>query len=230
MKALLAFVFALLVSTTAAMAQSLKPGAPAPLQAGINKGTVDSTVGTHYWYFNAQAGHVKVQCQYKSMGLLGNNYRSSATFTLYDAANSWRTPKILTSDGKVVDCAFDGDMKKPVKLMMSVAPPPDGLLRTGGDYEITATGAVAFAPPSSEDPIVGMYKQMAGYSSLLGDCKFSADGSIQTTSGASGHWKLFDKDSLTYVIEVDGQDRHSLQLVPGRGLCDGGIPDFQMIK
>lgn len=230
MKLFLAFTFGLIFSTTGAWAQSLKPGAPAPLQPGINKGTVDSTIGIHYWFFNAEPGHVHVQVQYKSMGLLGNVSRSTATFTLYDAANTWRTPKFLTSDIKAVVDSFDGDMKKPVKLMLSIAPPPNGLVRVGGDYEVTVTGAVAFAPPSNEEPIVGMYKQMCEYTSLLGDCKFSADGGIQTTSGAAGNWKLFDKDSLTYVINVEGQDRHSLQLIPGRGLCDGDSVVFQQLK
>jgi hypothetical protein len=164
------------------------------------------------------------------MGLLGNTYKSTATFTLRDAASTWKTPKIVTSETKAEDCTFDGDLKKPTRLLISVAPPPNGLVRTGGDYEIEATGAVAFGQPSSEDPVIGMYKQMCGYTALLGDCKFSADGNVQTTSGTGGNWKLFDKDSRTYVINIDGQDRHSLQLVPGRGLCEGDSVLFQQIK
>jgi hypothetical protein len=230
MKGLSILALTLFVSTTAAWAQSLKSEAPAPLQAGINKGTVDNMIGTHYWYLDGLPGHVHLHCQFKPMGLLGNAYKSTVTFTLYDAANTWRTPKILTSDSKVVDCTFDGDLKAPTKLIMSVAPPPDGLVRAGGDYEIEASGAVAFGKTSNEPPIVGMYKQMCGYTTVLGDCKFSADGGIQTTSGEGGNWKLFDKDSRTYVINIDGQDRHSLQLVPGRGLCDGDAVVFQQIR
>ena len=222
--------FGFSIQAPCALAQSLKPQAPSALQEGINKGSIDSEVGTHYWFFEANPGHVHVHCKFKSGGLLGNPYRTTAVFTLYDAANTWRTAKPLLSEGKETECDFDGDIKKPTKLMFSVSPPPNGLLRVGGDYEIVANGAVAFAQPSNEDPVVGMYKQMAGYTSLLGDCKFSADGSIQTTSGANGRWKVFDKDSRTYVIDVDGQDRHSLQLLPGRGLCDNGIALFQCIK
>lgn len=230
MKSLSAFALALFLSTTSAWAQSLKSEAPAPLQAGINKGTVDNNIGTHYWYFNALPGHTRVRCQFKSMGFLGNAATTTATFTLYDAAKTWKTPKILTSDSRVVDCTFNGDLKKPTRLLVSVAPPPNGLLRAGGDYEIEVSGDVAFAKPSDQDPIIGIYKQMNGYTTMLGDCKFSADGKIQTTSGPGGNWQLFDKDSRTYVINIDGQDRHSLQLLPGRGLCEDSSVVFQQLK
>jgi hypothetical protein len=75
-----------------------------------------------------------------------------------------------------------------------------------------------------------MYKQMSGYTSVLGDCKFTADGKVVTTSGASGKWSLFDKDSQTYVIDIEGQERHSLQFKSGRGLCDGDLIVFQQLR
>jgi site-specific recombinase XerD len=34
------------------------------------------------------------------------------------------------------------------------------------------------------------------------------NGAGKSTSGATGNWKLFEKDSRTYVINIDGQDRH----------------------
>jgi hypothetical protein len=72
---------------------------------------------------------------------------------------------------------------------------------------------------------------MSGYTEILGDCKFSPDGSIQTTQGSNGNWKLFDRDSLTYVINIERQERQSLQYKAGRGLCDpqGGIV-FQELR
>jgi hypothetical protein len=221
---------AMLLSTTSAFAQSLKPESPAPLQSGINSGTVDNFVGTHYWFFEAQPGHVRVHVQFTSMGLLGNASRANVTFTLADAAHTWQTPKVLTSDGKPVVYDFNGDMKNPTKLLLSVAPPDGGLVRTGGDYQIEATGAVSFGQKSDVDPVIGTYNEMTGYTSLLGTCKFLPDGKIETTSGTSGSWKLFDKGSQTYVINIDGQDRHSLQLVPGRGLCDNDMILFQSLR
>ncbi len=229
MRFLLVCALAMIVFSTSAWAQSLKPEAPAPLQPGINKGIVDNFVGTHYWYFTGEPGEIHVHAQFRAMGLMGNPYRSDITVTLYDEAKTWSTPKVLSSDSQAVDCTFNGQLKKPTKVLISVAPPAGGLVRMGGGYEIEATGAVAFAQPSSGDPVVGMYKQMCGYTSLLGDCKFLADGSIQTTSGASGNWKLFDKSTQTYIVNIDGQDRHSLQYKPGLGLVDGDAIVFQQM-
>ncbi len=203
-----------------AWAQSLKSDAPAPLQAGINRGTIDNMVGAHYWFFTGGPGKTHVHVKFKAMGLLGNPYRSTITVTLYDAGNTWRTPKILSSDSQDVDCTFEGDVKSPTKILLSVAPPPNGLVRMGGNYEIDATGAVGFGQKSNADPVIGTYKQMSGYTSLLGTCKFLPNGTIETTSGASGTWKLFDQATQSYVINVDGQERQSFQYKSGRGLCD----------
>lgn len=239
MKAILTSVIASALSVLASFflsakpvgAQSLNPNTPSPLQAGINKGQVDNGVGTHYWYFNGGAGKVRIHCQYSSIATLGPSFKSTATFTLTDGARTWKQTKDLTADTKTSECDFDGDLKKPTKLILTITPPPSGLLHVAGDYQVEATGAVAFSAPSDTDQVVGVYKQMNGYTTLLGDCKFSADGNIETTSGASGNWKLFDKDSRTYVINITGQDRHSLQLVPGRGLCDSdGIAVFQSLR
>jgi hypothetical protein len=230
MRLALIFGLTLVLSTTVAQAQSLKPETPAPLQPGINKGTVDNFVGTHYWYFIANPGQCHVHAQFQPMSLLGNPYRATITITLSDGGHNWSTSKSLSSDNKIVDCTFDGDLKKPTKVLVTVAPPSGGLVRTGGDYQLEVTGPVSFGEKSNADPVIGMYKQMGGYTSLLGDCKFAADGTIQTTSGANGNWKLFDKDSQTYVIDIDGESRHSLQYIEGRGLCDNGMIIFQQIQ
>jgi hypothetical protein len=230
MKLLLVCSLAMAICATSAWAQSLKPEAPVPLQPGINQGTIDNFVGTHYWYFTGGPGHVHLHALFKSMSVLGNASRSQITVTLSDANHSWNTPKILSSDSKPVDCNFDGDLKTAAKLLVRVDPPAGGLLRSGGDYQLEATGAVAFAQKSTADPIIGTYNQMAGYTSLLGTSKFFPDGSIQTTSGTNGKWKLFDKDTNTYVVSIDGQTQMSLQYVPGRGLCDGETIIFQELK
>lgn len=225
MRRLLSCGVALVLSQTVAMAQSLKPEAPAPLQAGINKSTVDNFVGTQYWYFTGGPGKTHVHVQFKSMG-----NRADLTVTLYDQGNTWHTPKVLSSDIKPVDYTFEGELKKPTKILISVAPPAGGLLRTGGDYQIEATGAVAFGAAGTTDPVIGVYKQMGGYTKNLGASKFLADGTIETASGETGKWKLFDKDSMMYVVDVEGQERHSLKLMPGRGLCDGDAIIFQDVR
>jgi hypothetical protein len=221
--------FAMIILTAPVCAQSLKPESPSPLQSGINQGVVDNFVGTQYWYFTGGPGQVHVHAQFKPMGLMGNPYKSDITITLSDAANTWHTSKVLSSDSKPVDCTFDGDLKTPTKLIVTVAPPPGGLVRMGGNYELVVTGDAAFAQPSTGDPVIGTYKQMCGYTSLVGACKFLPDGTIQTTSGANGSWQLFDKSTQTYIIDIDGQDRHSLQYMSGRGLCDGDTIVFQSL-
>jgi hypothetical protein len=183
-----------------------------------------------YWYFTGGPGKTNLHAKFKAMGLLGNPYRSDITITLYDAANTWHTSKVLSSDNQEVDCMFNGELKSPTKLLVSVAPPPNGLVRMGGDYELEATGAVGFGQKSNVDPIIGTYNQMCEYTSLLGTCKFLPDGTVETTSGANGNWKLFDQSTQTYVVNIDGQDRHSLQYVAGRGLCDGDTIVFQLLK
>jgi len=230
MKQLLASALLVALSLAPAGAQSLKPEAPMALQPGINKGTVDNFVGTHYWYFMGGPGETRVHAQFTSMGLMGNPYKSDVTFALYDSAKSWRTPKVLSSQGKAVDYTFVGQLKKPTKIIVSVAPPAGGLVRMGGDYQLEATGAVKFAEVSTVDPIIGTYKEMMGFSTDLGDCKFNADGTIVTTNGQTGDWKLFDAATKTYIINITGETRHSLQLSPGRGLIEpDGILDFAQL-
>ncbi len=230
MKSLMVCLVTAVLAATPALAQSLKPETPSPLQAGINKGTVDNFVGTHYWYFLAEPGKTHVHVQFTPMSLLGNPHLSNLTVTLSDAAHTWHSDKVLSSDSKTVDYTFDGDIKAPTKILVSVAPPSGGLVRTGGDYQLDVTGAVSFGEKSNADPIVRTYNQMAGYTSLLGMSKFLADGTIETASGASGRWKLFDRDSQTYVIDIDGQERQSLQYVPGRGLVGGDTIIFQELR
>jgi hypothetical protein len=221
---------ALTLSFTPVWAQSLKPEAPAPLQPGLNCGTVDNMVGTHYWYFTGGPGKTNVHAKFKAMGLLGNPYRSDITVTLSDAANTWHSSKVLSSESQPVEYTFNGDLKNPTKIIVTVAPPDNGLVRMGGDYQLDVTGAIAFGEKSNIDPVIGKYNQMCGYTATLGTCTFHPDGSIDSTSGINGHWQLFDPSTQTYVINIDGQDRHSLQFVPGRGLCDGDSILFQQLK
>lgn len=231
MKLPLVCCLAMMVSATSALAQSLRPQDPAPMQPGINQSTADNTVGTQYWYFNGEPGQIHVHAQFRSMGILGNPSQSKLTITLSDAANTWHTTKVLDSTSKMVDCMFDGDLKKPTKVIVTVAPPPAGLLRMGGDYQLEATGAVQFGQLSTTDPVIGTYKQMNGYSCNLGACKFLADGTVVTSAGPGGKWQLFDKATQMYNVDIEGETRHSLLFKPGRGLCDdGGFIVFQSLQ
>jgi hypothetical protein len=227
------FVLAIMLaalSAAAASAQSLNINSPAPLKAGVNASNTDNFTGTHYWYFYANPGHVVVATTFKGGTVLGAPTNATLTFTLSDSAASWHITKVLT--GAAPNHSFDGSFKKRTKVIVTVAPISGGLVREGGDYTIAVSGAVAYGEEKSGDPIVGTYTQMAGMTSNYGACKFKADGTILASTGATGTWKLFDADSHTYVIVLDGQ-RLSLTLRPGRGLTDPSDPsavDFQAVR
>ncbi len=230
MKLPLVCCLAMSFTTTLALGQSLKIQDPDPLQPGINQSTCDNMVGTQYWYFNGEPGQIHLHAQFTPMGLLGNPIQSKLTITLSDPLQTWHTTKVLSSDSKMVDCVFDGNLKKPTKVIVTVAPPDGALIRMGGTYQLEATGAVQFGQKSTADPVIGTYKQMSGYSTLLDTCKFLPDGTVQTSGGPTGNWKLFDKDTSTYVVDFQGEQRRTLQFREGRGLCEGSDIVFQALR
>jgi hypothetical protein len=59
--------------------------------------------------------------------------------------------------------------------------------------------------------------------------KLNADGSILTTDGVHGHWELFDADSRTYVITLNGV-RNSVTFQPGRGFISNNGNLFMELK
>jgi hypothetical protein len=70
----------ILMSVGIGSAQSLKPDNPYPLRSGINQGTSDSLVGTHYWYFYATPGTSRITVRLRTAttlyGAALNNTRS----------------------------------------------------------------------------------------------------------------------------------------------------------
>jgi len=211
----------LLVALTASAgsAQSLSINSPAPLQAGVNESQTDNFTGTHYWYFYGGPGKVSVHCTFKGGGILGASMDAPLTFTLSDAAGTWHVSKKLVSGSTAEEreATFPGTLKSRTKIIVSVAPIAGGLVRTGGTYDISVSGAVAYGAQKSGDPIVGTMMQMSGMTSNYGATKFKADGSVLASTGATGTWKLFDADTHTYTVVLDGQ-RLSLIFMPGRGL------------
>jgi hypothetical protein len=223
-----------LLSVVPAYAQSLKPNAPAPLKAGINDSQTDNFTGTHYWYFYALPGRVTVHCQFAGGGLLGSSMNSSLTFTLSDVAQTWQQSKKLVS-GSTADAretTFVGNFKKRTEVIVAVVPVSGGLVRMGGEYQITVGGAVAFGQVKAGDPIVGTYMQMYGMTENIGLTKFKADGTIAAANGFTGTWKLFDADSHTYTIVINNEHL-SLIYRPGIGLVDPNdtnTADFKALK
>lgn len=202
-------------------AQSLKPENPYPLQEGINKGISDSLVGTHYWYFYATPGSNQLTVRLKkATALYGAQQNTVLTITLYDEKRTWKVTKVITSKRNESETTFTADkVAKKTKVIVSIAPPNQNLVRMGGDYEVEVKGNVEFDPiKDTTDPIVRTYSpKVMHYSDDYGTAKFLSDGTVETANGFRGSWKLFDRESRIYKIVIEGI-RYSAQYIPGYGL------------
>ncbi|MGD0736080.1 MAG: hypothetical protein ABR976_13080 [Terracidiphilus sp.] len=211
-------------SGVAAHAQSLDSHHPAPLQPGENNGTVDNFVGNNYFYLTGGPGAVTIVVTYKSMGLLGNAQRSSLNIELSDEKRTWVEKRTISSLASSNSTKMVGNLKVPTRMILSVLPPSGGLVRMGGDYAVTATGAVKFDPPlNPTELIVGMYTPMVVHDNEDTAAKFEPNGTMEFASGTMGHWKLFDANSHLYTVQY-ANTRMSLKLIPGRGLVDSRDP------
>ena len=98
----------------------------------------------------------------------------------------------------------------------------------GGGYEIEATGDLQFDEvKSTPDPIVRTYD-----GGRYGVTKFLAGGTIETSTGATGTWKVFDSESRIYKVVLDG-DQFSVQYFPAYGLTkpgDSSSLDFKEVR
>jgi hypothetical protein len=220
-----AFLAITLLITVCASAQSLKPEDPYPLKDGINRGTSDSLVGTHYWYFYAVPGSSTVKVRLKTpTTLYGAQMKTTLTVTLTDAKRTWRSTKLLNATTNGSEISFTADkVAKRQTIVVAVAPPNQNLLRMGGDYEIEVTGNAEFnGETGNGEPIVRTYdSKMNSY----GATRFLADGSIIASDGTRGTWKAFDPENRIYTITI-GQFRRAVQYRPGYGLVEPGDPNL----
>lgn len=213
-----------------APAQSLDSHHPAPLQPGDNNGTVDNFVGANYFYFTSGPGPTTIVVTFKSMGLLGNTQRSALNVELSDEKHSWVEKRTISSAAQSNSTKMIGNLKVPTKLILSVIPPSGGLVRAGGDYSVSATGAVKFDPPlSPAELIVGTYTPMVIQNNEDSAVKFEPNGVLEFASGTMGRWKLFDANSHMYTVTY-GPVRQSLRLIPGRGLVDAHDPSVIVLQ
>ena len=197
-----------------ASAQSVDRKAPAPLQSGTNSASVDSLIGPHFWYFFAEPGSFRLtfaQGGPEGLGASGKA-RSQCGFAP-------QTPgAVITVKSTPEGDVFSGTVKERTRLGIGVFPPNSPLVRSTVTYTLVASGNVTFTSPgAAAPPIAGMYNTL--YNNPLGAVRFNADGTIEASNGQTGTWKLFDKESATYVVVLDGK-RMSLRLDPGRGLID----------
>ena len=225
----LGVLMALFLAVGGASAQSLKPDSPYPLKAGINQGTADSFVGTHYWYYYLAPGNSQLTLRYKNpKTVLGAPVYTQLKVTVTDEARTWQSSKVVTSNRNESEASFFSEkLTKRQKVIVIVAPPDRTLVRMGGDYEIVATGDVAFDDvKSTGDPIVRTYDaKTAHYTEFYGATKFNADGTIITANGFTGTWQVFDRENRIYAVQLGGI-RYSLQYAPGLGLVRPSDPTF----
>lgn len=222
----LCLLIALLILHWSVAAQSLKPESPYPLQAGINKGTSDSLVGTQYWYFYAEPGNSQVVVRFKQgttlYGAAVNN--TSLTITLADEKRTWRNTKVITPKKNASEAVFTAEkVKARMKIIISIAPPNQNLLRMGGDYEIEAVGDVGFDEiKKTAEPIIRTYESKVN---TYGTVKFLPDGKIESSDGSSGSWKVFDAENKIYIVIIENE-RFSLKYRSGYGLVKPAEPNM----
>jgi len=225
----LSVLIAFFLAVGCVSAQSLKPENPYPLSAGINKGTSDSLIGTHYWYFYATPGSNRLTVRFKQPATLyGAQPNTVLTITLYDEKRTFRVTKVVTPKPNASEVSFGAPkVDKKMKIIVSVVPPNQNLIRMGGDYEIEATGDVQFDEVKSvADPIIRTYdSKMNSY----GATKFLADGTVETSDGSRGTWKAFDSENRIYTVQIDSF-RFSVQYLPGYGLVKPGEPNLVVFQ
>ena len=213
---------AVIGSAGTANAQSLSLKTPQALEAGENTGTVDSMVGPQFWSFQSKAGSASIIVRFASMGLFGNATAATVQIVLHDGTGKTFGTEAVTSNGKPVEVKWPGTFAKPGRVIVEVRPPMSSLVRTGGVYSITVTGAVDYSHVKALGPerIAGTYTLMICPPTL--DCqatRFLPDGSVKTADGSTGSWSSFDPAALVYTVKI-GQNTWSLKLVPGRGLVN----------
>jgi len=200
------------------------------MQPGPNAGTVDNFGGANYFYFWSGPGESTITASYKSMSVLGNAMKSELTIELYDENKTWVSRATISSLKQSSQRQLHGSLKKETKLILAVIPPSGGVVRSGGNYEVSATGTVRFDKPlSATELIVGTYTPMAIYDNENAAVKFKPDGTLEFASGTLGTWKLFDEDAHIYSVTFLS-NRLSLQLIPGRGLVQMNDPSVIVFK
>ena len=202
-----------------ASSQSLKLEAPAPLHEGNNQALIDSMVGDHYYYFYAEPGKFHIAW---SWGGANEGFNVGGKPSFAAAFNPKTTGSVLSFKNGPNGTTYDGTVTQRTRVLVGVSPVNSKLVRHTTPYNIVVTGNVSFGSAAAgPDAIVGVYAQKLMFQGEpeLGAVKFLASGTIATSNGESGTWKLFDADSGIYTVTI-GSRRMTLTLQRGRGLVD----------
>jgi len=173
------------------------------------------------------------------MGLLGSARQATIEIVLHSPDGRVVGTRSLSSNGRTARSDWPWTFSGPGTAILELRSSDSALLRNGGDYTITVTGDavnLAGARAAGPEQIAGTYSVMVCPPDF--DCqsslaaRFLADGTVMTTDGHIGTWRVFDPDSLIYSVVI-GRDRWSLKLVPGRGLFntrDLAVVVFQAVR
>ncbi len=217
LKVIASLVLALLLCSMSAHAQSNDVKSPAVLKSGLNKATIDSFGSEQFWTFTAAPGHFRLvftRSTPQEGFSVGSKVGVGAVFAPKTADST------LTYKESPAGTIFDGAVKQPTRVIVMIEPAKSPLVRQTNDYTLEASGDIASSADASHSAqatsVVGVYN---AFISDFGAVKFVSDGSIVTTSGASGTWELFDADTRTYIVVISG-NRLTLTFQPGRGFVD----------
>jgi hypothetical protein len=221
------------------LAQSLNFKAPAPLLPGENHGTIDNQVGSQYWSFRHVKGAANISVSFTSMGIFGNPMTATIEVVLHNPDGKIFGTLPLTSSGRTARISWPGTFAGPGTAIIELRTSGTGLVRNGGDYSLTVSGeGVDFGGVHAAGPeqIAGTYSVMVCAPDF--DCqgslavRFGTDGTVATTDGHRGTWRVFDPEALIYSVVI-GRDKWSMKLVPGRGLfntSDLSVVVFQAVR
>jgi outer membrane protein OmpA-like peptidoglycan-associated protein len=178
---LFALVFpALLLSPAALQAQSHEMKSPTPLAPGLNKGNVDSIVGPNYYYFTAGPGHWQVHLTFHEMGFLGQPHRQFCNFDFINPQGQVSHMQIW-SQGNTATLDNHGDFVERKRMLLKVSG-QSNLVRLGGYYEITITGAAQFDGREGSSAGVAM-KQSESLIHPSNDSLVHSSGPLVSSSG-----------------------------------------------
>jgi TPR repeat protein len=140
--------------------QSLDRLNPAPLVAGVNKGSIDNSSGPHFYYFWAQPGHFDVRMAVEAVHILGFlPLPQVLSFDFFDESGKLLSHNTVMSALNLQQTTTNGESRNRQKVILSIA--QEWFLRHAGHYEVEITGAADFggsaevtaepAPKSAED-------------------------------------------------------------------------------
>lgn len=213
------WVWAGVVCVSTVQAQSLKLDAPAPLHAGSNEGLVDSFVGDHYYYFFAEPGKFSITF---TSGNAAEGFNVGGGPSFGAAFNPKTTGAVMTHRDAPGHAVWEGSVTQRTRVMVGVSPVNSKLVRQTSPYRIVLSGNVAYGDAAAApDPIVGMYAQKLLFQGEpeLGAVKFLANGTVVSSNGGTGTWRLFDAESGIYSVVIGGH-RMTLTLQHGRALVE----------